>query len=69
MEEAADKLCPIAFIICLVYPISQGSEAINVNYVDILKQQAQILNHKFFSGRLWSSNSSFVVAACCDHVS
>jgi hypothetical protein len=48
MKEAFDKLFPIAFIICLIYPISQGSEAINVNCVNILKQQAQILNRKFF---------------------
>ncbi len=56
MKEAFDKLFPIAFIICLIYPILQGSEAINVNCVNILKQQAQILNHKFFSG-LWSQHA------------
>ena len=69
MKEAFDKLFPIAFIVCLIYPILQGPEAINVNCVNIMKQQAQVLNNKIFPHRLWSSNSSFVVAARCDHVS
>ena len=62
-------LAPIAFIVCLIYPTSQGPKAINVNSVNILKQQAQVLNHENFPRHLWSSNLSFVVAACCDHVS
>jgi hypothetical protein len=55
MKEAFDKLFPIAFIVCLIYPILQGPEAINVNCVNILKQQAQVLNNTFFPRRLWFS--------------
>jgi hypothetical protein len=39
MKKAFDELVPVVFIACLVYPISQGPETIDVDCVDVSKQQ------------------------------
>ena len=37
MKETFYELIPVAFIVCLVNPVSQGSELINVDGVNIFK--------------------------------
>ena len=39
MEEAFDELVPVAFVVCFVYPVLQGSESINVDGVDVFEEQ------------------------------
>jgi len=39
VKKAFDELVPVVFVACLVNPISQGPEPIDVDCVDVLKQQ------------------------------
>jgi hypothetical protein len=40
MEEAFDKLVPVAFVVRFVNPVSQRSKSIDIDGVNILEEQS-----------------------------
>jgi hypothetical protein len=68
VKEALDQLAPVFLVRSFVNPVSQGAISVNPDCGYVLEKEVKVLDHEVFSRRLWVPHTTFMVAACGDHV-